>query len=112
MIEEESKNKYILLKILLVFFVIYVVLYISTKTGYYEYKTYTKTKLTEEAMVKFEKDISEGKNVTIDDYLIEEHIDYSNNLSKLGSNIGNTIDNIMNKSIKKTLNILSELFYE
>ena len=112
MIEEEvikSKNRVV--KILLFLFVIFLMLYISKETGIYEYKTYNKTKLTEEAMLKFEKDVSEGKNVTINDY-IEEEKDYSNFITKSGTSLNKMVESFMNDGIKKALKILGHLFYE
>ena len=79
MIEEEIKHDNKLIKFLLLIFVIFLILYISKETGLYEYKAYTKSKLTEEAIKKFEKDVSEGKNVSINDYVVEEYKDYLQN---------------------------------
>ena len=113
MIEEEStKNKYSVVKLLLLLFVIFLILFISKETGLYEYKAYTKSKLTNEAIEKFEKDVSEGKNVTLNDYVVDEYKDYSNIISRSGSSLNKIVESIMNDGIKKTLKILSRLFYE
>ena len=109
---EETKEKmHPVIKVLIFLFIAFLIMYLSKETGYYEYKTYTKTKLTEEAMKKFEKDVSDGKNVNIKDYLIDEHIDYSNVFSKTGYFISSGVESIMNDGIKKTLKVLSALFY-
>ena len=109
---EEEKNNYLFFKLLLFCFILFLILFISNRTGYAEYKVYSKTKLTEEAISRFETDISNGKDVSIEDYLVEDNIDYSNKISILGSKIGSSIETIMNKGLKKTLKILSDLFYE
>ncbi len=112
MIEEEIKHDNKLIKFLLLIFVIFLILYISKETGLYEYKAYTKSKLTEEAIKKFEKDVSEGKNVSINDYVVEEYKDYSNFITRSGSKLNKIVESIMNDGIKKTLKVLSRLFYE
>ena len=110
--EEVVKNKYTFIKLLLFVFVIFLMLYISKETGLYEYKAYNKTKLTNESIIKFEKDISEGKNVSINDYVVNEYKDYSNFITRGGSHLNKFVESIMNDGIKKTLKVLSRLFYE
>ncbi len=112
MIEEKKEKINPVVKLLLFLFIAFLIMYLSKETGYYEYKTYTKTRLTEEAIKRFESDVNEGKNVSINDYLVDEYIDYSNIFTKTGSTINKTIELVMNDGIKKTLKILSELFYE
>ena len=112
MIEEESKPKYYLIKILFLLFLAFLIMYISSETGYFEYKAHNRSVLTKEAMIQFEKDVADGKDVTLNDYKIDEYVDYSNLFSKIGSNIGYYTEKIMNNGIKKTLKVLSALFYE
>lgn len=109
---EEKKNKNYLLKGLIVSFVLFLIFYISKEAGYYEYKMYSKTKLTEESIKKFENDVNEGKDVSIEKYIAEEYVDYSNVFTDVGSSIGLFFENTMNSGIKKTLKVLNKLFYE
>ena len=109
---ETEKYNYTFFKILLFSFILFMIMFIANKTGYAEYKTYSKTKLTEEAIARFENDISNGKDVSIEDYLVTDDIDYSNKISRVGTKIGQTIEYGMNTGLKKTLKLLSELFYE
>ena len=106
------KKKSKLIKILFISFILFIIYLFMIKTGYYEYKIYSKVQLTNEAIVKFKKDISEGKNVKIEDYIENNYYDYRNPGTNLGSNIGYVIEKIMNEGIKKSLKILSELFYK
>ena len=99
-------------KILMLFFIMFLIIYLKEESGYYEYKMYTKAKLTEESIIKFEKDVNDGKDVSIEEYIVNDYVDYSNSITNLGTKIGNLINNFMNNGIKKTLNILSELFYK
>ena len=61
---------------------------------------------------KFEKDLSEGKNVTLNDYIVNDYKDYSNIVSRCGSSLSKLVEKILNSGIKKTLKIISALFYE
>ena len=109
MIEEEKNYNFI--KVLLFIFVAFIIMYISKENGLYEYHTYNKTRLTEDAIKKFEKDVDEGKNVLLKDYIKNEK-NYSNKFSKTGASVGYLIEKTFNDGIKKTLKILSALFYE
>lgn len=110
--EEETSSKNYLLIVIALLFIIFLILYISGETGYYEYKVHTKTVLTEEAVKEFEKDISEGKNVKLENYIKTEKVDYSNPVSNTGYNTGLIIEKFMNKGIKKTMKILNSLFLD
>lgn len=110
--EEETSSKNYILIVIALLFIIFLILYISGETGYYEYKVHTKTILTEEAVKEFEKDISEGKNVKLENYIKTEKVDYSNPVSNTGYNAGLIIEKFMNKGIKKTVKILNSLFLD
>lgn len=110
--EIKVQEKNTLLKIALFLFIIFLILYICKETGFYEYKAHNKANLTNEALKKFENDVNEGKNVSLKDYVIDEQVDYTNKVSNIGYNIGNTIEKFMNEGIKKTLKVISALFYE
>ena len=115
MIEEDTSSSRIpskLLKILLLIFVLFLIMYISKESGLYEYKTYTKTRITNAAIKQFEKDVEDGKNVKMKDYLSNEYKDYTNIVNKSGTVVGNFIEKIMNNGIKKTLKVFNKLFYE
>ena len=107
---EENSN--VLIKVLLFMFIAFLIMYVSKEAGYYEYKAYTKSKLTEESIKKFESDIESGKDVSLKDYVVDDYVDYSNFVTKAGSNIGNNIEKFMNEGIKNTLKFLGALFYE
>lgn len=109
--EEEKQGRNYFIYIIILLFIIFLILYISSEAGYYEYKVHTKTILTEEAVKQFEKDINEGKNVEIENYIKTEKIDYTNLFSNIGYNTGKFIESFMNKGIKKTIKILGSLFY-
>lgn len=78
--------------------VLFFALIIMNYTGFYEYRVSKKTALTNESIEKFEKDIEEGKEVNMKDYL-EEEKDNSNNISKITSKTSESIGNVFNKMI-------------
>ena len=108
---KKKENNY-LLKFLLISFLFFLIIYFSNETGYYEYKIYTKTKLTEESIQIFEEDIKKNKDVSTKNYIKTNEINYSNKFSQTGSKIGESIEKLMHYLIKKSLEILGDLFYK
>ena len=108
----DKKNKNPFIKFILISFIIFLIIYFTKETGYYEYKLYTKTKLTQESINKFEEDIKNNKDITINDYVVNEYIDYSNKFTNAGCKIGSFTEKIMNFCIKKSLKLLNDLFYK
>lgn len=98
-----------LISILMIF---YVVIYIASSTGYYEYKNYKKMVLTEEQINKFEEDVREGKEIDLEDYLIKEENNTDNKLSKLGRRISFTISGGMTTFLSKTFSSISKFITE
>ena len=68
----KKKNKNVVFIIFVILFGMYLALYYAFLGGYYEYKAYNKKNLTEEMMKKFETDVSNGKDVSIYDYIVTE----------------------------------------
>ncbi len=108
--EEKASHKFI--KVLTILFISFLIMNISKEKGLYEIKTYNKTILTKESMLKFESDVNKGLNVSINDYLDNEYKDYSNIVTKTGSSLNRIVETFMNSGIKKTLKVISHLFYE
>ncbi len=80
--------------------VILVVMFLSVyfsryNTNYYE----NKNVLTEEAIIKFEQDLKEGKNISVSSYLKEEK-EYDNKLSEIAIKISNGIETGFKKGLK------------
>ena len=107
----KKKKNYFLIVMILIFLVFFI-LYISKETGYYEYKAHSKVALTQEQIKKFESDLSKGKNVTIDEYLVNDKVDYTTTVGDIGYKFGNIVESLMNDGLKKTLKFFSALFYE
>ena len=90
-------------------FLLFLALYIASKTGYYEKSVKDKTYLTNKKLKEFEKDISEGKNVDAKDYLSKE-VDYSNVFTKSANNISNKIGLVVNSKAKNVWDFIKTLF--
>ncbi len=104
--KKKKKNPIIILTIVL--FGIYLSLYYLSVNGYYEYKEYNKMMLTEDAMKRFEEDVKNGKDISIDNY-INEYKDYSNSVSNFGLKTGESLEKVMNKGLGGIFKVLSKL---
>ena len=107
---KKKKNNKLFRLILLSLFIVYIGLYIANETGYYESKLNNKVRLTNESIIQFEKDVEDGKNVTIEDYLKDETVDYSNKVSKLGLKFSKTTEDFMSDGLSKIFKVLGKLF--
>lgn len=92
--------------------VIFLTLYFSQLTGYYEYQNYQKMVMTEEQIKQFEQDIKDGKEVDIKDYVVNINRDYGNSLSNLGMSISNIISNTVKNGIIKLFSSISGMVNE
>lgn len=97
---------YIILSIL---FIIFLIIFISTNSGYYEYKNNQKTIFTEDKIKEFEKDIKEGKNIKINNYLKDDSKNYSNRLTDIGDGISELINNSVNFILKGGFKIIEKM---
>ena len=94
-------------KIFLVLLIGFTAIYISEVTGYYEFEQHNKKVLTEQQIKQFEKDVAEGKNVDINEYINHEQVNYSNKLSKLGLNISTGLEDIIVSGLESTFKFLN-----
>ena len=92
-----------------ILFVIFVTIYISQATGYYEYELHKKSELTKEQIQKFEKDVKEGKKVDLEKYSEYNKKDYSNKFSKAGNKFSNFTSKYVEKGIEGTFKIIDSL---
>lgn len=109
----EDKKKVVPKRLKLIFTIlilIFACLYLSKETGYYERKISNNTLLTKERIKEFEKDVAEGKQVDIKDYIMTKKSDYKNPFSKLGMTISNIISKILNDGVSYVIKFLNALF--
>ena len=102
----KDRFKFLMISLLILFAFVY----LSGKTGYYQSHLQKNTLLTSEAIKEFEKDVTEGKAVDIKDYIKADVADYRNMYSRLGYNISNGIDTVLNQGVGKLASFLKALF--
>ena len=108
-----KKKKFNLFKtILYILIFIYLTIFISANTGYYEYKNHKKTVLTEEQIRKFELDIQNGEYVDINEYLIKNDYTYKNKVSMFTIKLSDKISNIVSSGVKATFKWISKFVDE
>ena len=100
------KNKKIFKFIIYSIIILFIFSYTIEETGYYEYNLHNKKNLTEKEIKQFEKDVKEGKEIDLKDYLQDNTIDYSSNLTKSTTNISLKL----NKYIKIILTNYFDIF--
>ena len=101
--EESVKVVFILL------FIIFITIYISQATGYYEYELFRKTELTKEQIKQFEEDIKNNKNIDVTKYIENDAKKDSNEFSKIGSNFSNVTSKYIKKGINEVFKIINRL---
>ena len=92
------------LVILLSLFTFFVILIVAQSQGYYKTRSEKAKALTEEQIVKFEKDVSEGKNIDVKKYVLYEDRDYTNRVSNNIYKISLELESIFDKTIRLIFN--------
>lgn len=87
-------------------FLIFLTLYVSQASGYYEYQVSKKTTFTTEQIKKFEQDIKDGKNIDINEYIANTNKDYQNKLSSSALSLSETISKYTKLGIEKIFSII------
>ncbi len=105
----EEKNNKVLNTIFILLFIVFITIYISQATGYYEYKLSKRVELTNEQISKFEEDVKEGREINLEEYLENGVEDYSNGFSRTGSNISNFTSKYIKKGIEATFGFIESL---
>ena len=95
--------------IFLILILIFLTIYFSQATGYYEFELHKKSVFTKEQIQKFEEDVAAGKDVTIEDYLVEEKKDYSNKVSDFGLTLSRKLGNYVKDCIEGGFSLVNKL---
>lgn len=90
-------------------FVIFLSIYGASKSGYYEYENKNKTILTESKIKEFERDIENGKNVNIKDYLVDDTKHYDNKITHLGTKLSKVINNGIISGLEKSFKVIEKM---
>ncbi len=94
---------------ILLLFIVFICIFSSSTSGYYEYSNYKNNSFTEEKMKEFEKDVAEGKNVNIKDYIDDNSKDYSNKITRLGDNISDLVYDSANFILKGGFKVIEKM---
>ena len=108
----EDKKKIcnqIFLKIFFILFIVFLAIYIFSTSGYYEFEQHNRMVLTEEKIKEFEKDISDGKEIDIKNYVVNDKPNYQNNISKFGSMLSTNFEKFIQSSIETTFKFFSKI---
>lgn len=93
-------------------FVIFITLYVSEATGYYDYKQHQKTELTKEKIKQFEQDVKAGKKIDMNNYLEIKEYSYKNNFSQAGLKLSNYVSAKVQKGVKSVFSLLEKLLID
>ena len=104
-----KKKKNRVFKILFwMFFLSFMLIYFSEITGYYEYKNYQRTAMTNEQIRQFEQDVKDGKKVNTDNY-IANSVSYNNKLSDTANTLSNGISKLVKGGVENTFKLIGGL---
>ncbi len=106
-----KKKKNYFKSILIILIIVFMGLYISSESGYYEAHVAKNVLLTEEAIKDFENDVLNGKNVDINKYMENNSKDYSNKFTDLGENITLAIIKIITEGVSGSWDAIKVLFF-
>ena len=79
---------------------------ILSMSGYYQTELQKKMILTNEAIETFEKDVKDGKEIDINNYVEINKKNYDNNFTKTGKYVSKKIEKIISTFINQTLKII------
>lgn len=93
-------------------FLAFLVSYVIEMTGYYEYNLQNKTIMTNEAMAQFEKDLANGKDVTMEDYVVTTEKDYTSSLTRTTNKVSVKVNQFLKKGIEGMFKIVGTFVEE
>lgn len=98
-------------KLLTISFIIFMGLYISSESGFYEAKLSNKVALTDKAIKEFENDVIEGKTVDVNTYISNKTVDYSNKFTSSGERLSEAVTKILTEGFSGAWDAIKVLFF-
>ena len=98
------------MQILGVLFLVFIALFISSKSGYYETTLNEKVVLTDQQIAKFEQDVINGEVIDLNSYILEERKDYSNKFTDAGDKFTEVVEKFVTEGLSGVLKVLKTLF--
>lgn len=108
--KNSKKSWLIFRRIIIIFFIIYLINYYQVESGNYQEEYRNKAILTEEKIKEFENDVKKGKEIDIKKYTTNEIIDTSTITTNLAYEIGESIDELFSNKITKFFNYIGSFF--
>ena len=96
-------------KIFLMVLIAFTALYISESAGYFQFEQHNKKVMTEEKIKQFESDVKKGKNINLEDYVVNNTKNYESKVSKLGESISNKVEKYVVSGLNATFKILNDV---
>lgn len=90
-------------------FVLFIALYFTQTTGYYEFEQRKRATLTEEQIAKFEQDVKDGKEIDMKDYVNVGRKNYDNKISNLSLSLSQKIEDTFNSGMEKLFKALEKV---
>ncbi len=98
------------LRILEGLFIVFLVVFIASKSGYYEANIHKEVEMTEAKIKEFEELIASGEEIDLDSFLNNKRVDYSNSISHLGDKLTIGLEEFAQKSMDIMKDIVRTLF--
>ena len=96
--------------ILTMLFLIFMGLFIASKSGYYEANFNNKVVLTDKQIEKFEEDVLNGDVMDVNSYILEERKDYSNKFTEAGDKITEVAESFVTDGLQNLYKLFKRLF--
>ena len=93
-------------------FILFIGLYFTQTTGYYEFEQKKITSLTEEQIKQFEQDVKDGKNIDIKNYVDYGKKNYNNKISNASLSLSRKIEDTVTKGIEYLFNAVGKAMEE
>ncbi len=97
-------------RIMIVFFIMFLINYYQVKSGNYVSEENKRTILTEEKIKEFENDVKNGDFVDIKDYTENNVVDTRTPVTELGYNIGEGVNDFINDKLVRFFEYFGKFF--
>jgi ABC-type dipeptide/oligopeptide/nickel transport system permease component len=87
----------------------FLAIYFSQKTGYVEYASRKQSQLTEKQIKQFEKDVAEGKEIDLKQYINQNYDNYQNKLSNINLKVSEITEKSISTIIQKSFKIIGKM---
>lgn len=90
-------------------FIIFITIYITHESGYYEYELHKRVELTNEQILKFESDVKNNVSIDVNEYIKDGIDDYSNKFSKLSASFSSFTSKYIKDGIEGIFKLISNM---